>query len=69
MDHTNEQRRAELARADRLLTGEELREKYSGHMHGGEHPQFLKEGWKHEVEGDYTLLGYWDWVMHRCEED
>jgi hypothetical protein len=61
--------RPELARADYLLTASELREKYSTERDNGEHPQYLRRDWRHEVaEGD-TLRGYWDWVEAQLEQD
>jgi hypothetical protein len=54
----------ELARADRLLSADELRQKYRN-----EHPQYLIAHWQHEVEGGYTLRGYWDWVQAQIEEE
>jgi hypothetical protein len=60
--------RAELARSDRLLTADELQEKYSTERDNGEHPQYLRRDWRHEVaEGD-TLRGYWQWVEAQIEQ-
>lgn len=31
--------------------------------------QYPKEDWRHEVNNDDTVLGYWDWVGHQAEAD
>lgn len=61
--------RAELARADHLLSADELREKYSTPNSGGEHPRYLRKHWKADVEIDSTLRGYWDWVQAQLEQE
>ncbi|MFA6132643.1 MAG: hypothetical protein WC869_01350 [Phycisphaerae bacterium] len=35
----------------------------------GEHPDHLVADWKYEVANCDTRLGYWDWVVHRMEND
>ncbi len=62
-----------LARADRLLAPEELRQKYynpddrSGGE--GEHPMYTKWDWTQKVAQGSTLLGYWEWVEEKLEEE
>jgi hypothetical protein len=62
----------DLARADHLLTADELRLKYfdandrSGGQ--GEHPRFSKFDWHQEVASGDTLRGYWPWVEAQIEE-
>ncbi|MEI2421068.1 hypothetical protein V6O07_12410, partial [Arthrospira platensis SPKY2] len=34
----------------------------------GEHPDYPREDWKHEVANDETVNGYWTWVTLRIEE-
>lgn len=62
----------ELARADHLLTADELRLKYfdPDDRYGGqgEHPRFRKFDWRHEVNSGSTLRGYWEWVEAQIEE-
>ena len=69
MDHTNEQRRAELARADRLLTAEELCEKYDPEDKRLDHPQYHWWDWYQQVAQGVTREGYWTWVATKCEEE
>lgn len=57
-----------LARADRLLTADELRIKYQG-PGDGEHPTHPRSEWRQEVMCEATLRGYWDWVQAQCEEE
>jgi hypothetical protein len=54
----------ELARADQLLTAEELRQKYET-----EHPQHLRWMWRQAVVDDKTIRSYWDWVQAQLEEE
>lgn len=35
----------------------------------GEHPKFLVADWQHEVENDYTRVGYWEWVANKVDQD
>lgn len=56
-----------LARADHLLTAEELRAKYSNKENGFEHTRFLKQFWKAEVAAGNTLCGYWEYVEATVE--
>lgn len=35
----------------------------------GECAQFPKQDWKHEVESDDTILGYWEWVYSQAESN
>lgn len=62
-----------LARADRLLTADELRQKYydpSGAWDSeGEHPMHGKWDWLQQVAQRSTLRGYWDWVQAQIEEE
>lgn len=62
----------ELARADHLLTADELRQKYfdpNGRWDSeGEHPRFGKWDWYQIVAQRSTLLGYWDWVVAKVEQ-
>lgn len=53
----------ELARADRLLSPEELREKYVT-----EHPCYQRWMWREAVVDDLTLRGYWSWTAAQIEE-
>jgi hypothetical protein len=59
----------ELARADRLLSAEELEQKYSTERDNGEHPQYLRADWRHEVANCDTLRGYWQWVEAQIEQE
>jgi hypothetical protein len=61
--------RADLARADRLLSADELRDKYTTAKDCGEHPQYRRFDWRHEVNSDSTVRGYWDWVAAQLEEE
>lgn len=62
----------ELARADYLLTADELRQKYfapadrSGDE--GAHPRFTQWDWVQEVAQRSTRRGYWDWVEAQIEQ-
>lgn len=58
----------DLARADRLLTAEELDAKYNRNGNG-EHPRYLRCDWRHEVSENNTLRGYWQWVEAQLEQD
>lgn len=60
---------ADLARADRLLSPDELRQKYSTDRDAGEHPQHLRWMWREAVIDDKTLRGYWDWCATQIEEE
>lgn len=38
----------------------------------GEHPDYPRADWRHEIIEDNTSLGYWHWVTHQLvnqEED
>ena len=59
----------ELARADYLLTADELAEKYGHTGHGGEHPRFPQWEWRQEVAAENTLRSYWQWVEAQLEEE
>lgn len=59
----------ELARADHLLSAEELFQKYATERDNGEHPRHLRRDWRHDVAEDNTLLGYWQWVVSQIEEE
>jgi hypothetical protein len=59
----------ELARADRLLTAEELCQKYSTERDNGEHPQYRRTDWRQAVDMEQTLRGYWQWVEAQLEEE
>lgn len=61
--------RPELARADRLLSADELREKYSTACNNGEHPRYLRVDWRDAVANDTTLVGYWQWVEDQIEQE
>jgi len=61
--------RAELARADHLLTAQELKEKYAGVDNTGEHPRYLQSYWRAHVDVEHTLLGYWAWVEEQLEDE
>ena len=61
--------RPELARADHLLSADELREKYSTQFSNGEHPRHLRVEWRDAVANDNTLLGYWQWVEAQIEQE
>lgn len=54
----------ELARADRLLTAEELRQKYES-----EHSRFLRSHWEADVKTNPTCESYWDWVEAQLEDE
>jgi hypothetical protein len=58
-----------LARADHLLTADELRTKYTTERDGGEHPQYSHHDWHQEVASRSTVRGYWDWVEAQLEAD
>lgn len=34
-----------------------------------EHPEHFKEDWANEVLNSGTLLGYWEWVVHRIDSE
>lgn len=59
----------ELAIADHHLTAAQLCTKYTTKRDNGEHPQYLRRDWRHEVAEDNTFLGYWQWVEHQLEQD
>jgi hypothetical protein len=59
----------ELAIADHQLTADQLFQKYATKRDNGEHPQYLRRDWRHDVAEDNTLLGYWQWVEHQIEQD
>jgi hypothetical protein len=48
---------------DSELTADQLEIRYSPDGHG-EHPDHTRQDWRHAVENDWTLLGYWAWVQH-----
>lgn len=58
----------ELARADRLLSAEELDDKYNPDGNG-EHPRFQRADWRAAVANDETLVGYWQWVEYQIEQE
>lgn len=35
----------------------------------GEHPDFPLCDWRWAVAENATLLGYWDWVVHKLNEE
>ena len=35
----------------------------------GEHPQYGKEDWQYEAMNGDTVLGYWEWVKCRLDEE
>jgi hypothetical protein len=50
---------------DQGLSPQELRAKYEGEQGG--HPRYPNEDWRYEVENMDTILGYWEWVMHKVD--
>lgn len=34
----------------------------------GDHPDYSRDEWMHEVAQQYTSLGYWEWVLHEIEQ-
>lgn len=34
-----------------------------------DHPVYRRSDWNHEAGDDDTLLGYWEWVAHKLEEE
>lgn len=54
--------KAKLKSADRALSAEMLRIKYTP-IATGEHPVLTKEIWKAAIMNNTTLLGYWEWVQ------
>lgn len=54
----------ELARADRLLSAEELSAKYNPE---GEHPSYSRASWRECVAVRGTLSDYWSWVVEQIE--
>lgn len=42
-----------------------LKQQHGGHW--GEHPDHPVDDWQHEVLGDETRLGYWEWVENRID--
>jgi hypothetical protein len=62
----------ELARDDRLLTADELRQKYttpSNDERDGEHPRYSAWDWRQAVAQRITIRGYWDWVEAQIDEE
>lgn len=33
----------------------------------GEHPHYIRQAWRQEVDNEDTNLGYWEWVVHQVE--
>lgn len=50
------------------MTPAELDAKYNPDG-DGEHPTWTRETWRVEVGLQNTVLGYWEWVSHRLEEE
>lgn len=62
----------ELARADRLLTAEELALKYTPpgtDERDAEHPRYSGWDWRQAVAQRVTIQGYWAWVQARTENE
>lgn len=58
------------SRPDVKLTADQLSSKYAGeHGTWGEHPDYPREDWQHEVADGDTLSGYWAWVVSSIERD
>ncbi len=53
---------------DAGLTTEQLDDKYNSNGYG-EHPDYTRSHWRDEVAAKDTLIGYWDWVVHRIGVD
>ena len=45
------------------LSLEQLKGKYGP----GEHPDHIREDWRHDVAQGDTNLGYWEWVVYQVE--
>lgn len=50
---------------DHLLTAAELDAKYNPDG-DGEHPDYPRAEWRAAVSQQYTISGYWDWVVYRA---
>lgn len=61
-DHLDDFQRAALDMADAT---EKLRREYGPH---GEHPEYNRDSWQHEVGHENVQIGYWEWMVHRLEE-
>jgi hypothetical protein len=48
-------------KADYMLSAEQLAERY----HGGEHPEFTRERWHHDIFALNEVMGYWEWAVRQ----
>lgn len=37
-------------------------------IHAPEHPEHTRGDWIEEVAANNTIIGYWEWLLHRLEE-
>ena len=37
-------------------------------IHAPEHPEHTRGDWIEEVAASNTLIGYWEWLLHKLEE-
>lgn len=49
-------------------SAEELEAMYSPDG-GGEYPAYTRSDWRHDVNSQSTILGYWDWVAQMLDEE
>lgn len=62
---TNTHNTIDLSTVQYELNAEQLRKMYGE----TDHPGYRKSEWIREVENEYTLLGYWEWVVHKLAEE
>lgn len=62
-DNLDDFQKAALDMADAT---EKLRRQYGPH---GQHPYWERTDWCAEAAQNNTQLGYWEWVVHRLEEN
>ncbi|NLA66717.1 MAG: hypothetical protein GX856_00440 [Gammaproteobacteria bacterium] len=53
---------------DLFLSADQLDVKYNPDG-DGEHPWHTRKDWRQEVASESTLLGYWEWVVHKVGQD
>lgn len=50
---------------DKVLSANEIKAKYA--EDGEEHPVFYRVDWRNDVAMQYTILGYWQWLVEKIE--
>lgn len=51
---------------DYELSADQLDHKYNPDG-DGVHPKYTRRDWRHEVNSESTISGYWEWVAHMLD--